>query len=62
MAQKAGKVLVVEMNLGQMVEDVKLGVEGKAPVHFYGRVGGMIPTVDEILQKIADILRGEGRK
>jgi 2-oxoglutarate ferredoxin oxidoreductase subunit alpha len=41
---------------------VKLGVEGKAPVHFYGRVGGMIPTVDEILQKIADILRGEGRK
>jgi len=62
MAQKAGKVLVVEMNLGQMVEDVKLGVEGKTPVHFYGRVGGMIPTVDEILQKIADILRGEGRK
>ena len=62
MAEKAGKVLVVEMNLGQMIEDVKLGVEGKAPVHFYSRVGGMVPTVDEVLQKIADILRGEGRK
>jgi 2-oxoglutarate ferredoxin oxidoreductase subunit alpha len=62
MAEKAGRVLVVEMSLGQMVEDVRLGVEGRVPVHFYGRVGGMIPTVDEVLQKIADILRGEGRK
>ncbi|MBP9014910.1 MAG: 3-methyl-2-oxobutanoate dehydrogenase subunit VorB [Candidatus Atribacteria bacterium] len=62
MAEKAGRVLVVEMNLGQMVEDVRLGVEGRAPVHFYGRVGGMIPTVDEVLQKIADILRGEAQK
>ncbi|HXL01623.1 MAG TPA: 3-methyl-2-oxobutanoate dehydrogenase subunit VorB [Candidatus Atribacteria bacterium] len=62
MAEKAGRVLVVEMNLGQMVEDVRLGVEGRAPVNFYGRVGGMIPTVDEILQKIANILEGEGQK
>jgi len=44
--------LVVEMSCGQMVEDVKLAVAGKAPVLFYGRPGGGVPTVDEILEKI----------
>ncbi len=44
--------LTVEMSLGQMVEDVKLAVSGKAPVVFYGRTGGGVPTVDEILDKI----------
>ncbi|MFQ6036806.1 MAG: 3-methyl-2-oxobutanoate dehydrogenase subunit VorB [Sedimentisphaerales bacterium] len=44
--------LTVEMSLGQMVEDVKLAVAGKAPVLFYGRPGGGVPTVDEILDKI----------
>ena len=44
--------LVVEMSCGQMVEDVKLAVTGKAPVLFYGRPGGGVPTVDEILDKI----------
>ncbi len=42
------RVLVVEMSCGQMVEDVKLGVCGKVPVSFYGRCGGMAPSVDEI--------------
>ncbi len=41
-------ILTVEMNAGQMVEDVKLAVEGQAPVEFYGRFGGMIPSPDEI--------------
>lgn len=44
--------LVVELNAGQMVEDVRLGVNGKVPVEFYGRMGGVIPPPDEILQKI----------
>jgi len=44
--------LTVEMSLGQMVEDVKLAVAGKTPVVFYGRPGGGVPTVDEILDKI----------
>jgi len=44
--------LVVEMSCGQMVEDVKLAVAGKAPVLFYGRPGGGVPTVEEILDKI----------
>ena len=47
--------LTVEMSLGQMVEDVKLAVAGKAPVLFYGRAGGGVPTVDEILDKIKQL-------
>ncbi len=45
-------VLVVEMNSGQMVEDVRLGIEGAAPVHFHGRMGGIIPTPEEVLNEI----------
>jgi 2-oxoglutarate ferredoxin oxidoreductase subunit alpha len=51
--------LTVEMSLGQMVEDVKLAVAGKAPVLLHGRPGGGVPTVDEVLGKIRDLtLRG----
>ncbi len=42
----------VEMNAGQMVEDVKLSVYGRKPVHFYGRMGGIIPTPTEILKAV----------
>ncbi len=42
-------ILVVEMSEGQMVEDVRLNINGKIPVEFYGRSGGMIPTPDEVL-------------
>lgn len=50
----AGKkaILVVEMNAGQMLNDVKAIVEGRAPVHFYGRMGGSIPLPDEILNAL----------
>jgi len=44
--------LVVEMSLGQMVEDVKLAVQGRAPVLFYGRTGGSVPSVDEVVEQI----------
>ncbi len=47
--------LVVEMSCGQMVEDVRLAVAGKAPVVFYGRSGGGVPTVEEILEKIKQL-------
>jgi len=46
----------IEMSAGQMVEDVKLAVAGKKPVHFYGRTGGMIPSPDEVLNYISKIL------
>lgn len=50
--------LSVEMSMGQMVEDVKLAVNGKKPVHFYGRSGGMVPTPEGIYQKVTEILGG----
>jgi len=40
----------VEMNVGQMVEDIRLCVNGRKPVHFYGRTGGILPTPEEILK------------
>jgi len=53
---------VVEMSSGQMVDDVRLAVAGKAPVLFHGRPGGGIPTVDEILDKIKQLtLRPKSR-
>lgn len=47
--------LVVEMNLGQMVEDVRLAVNGKCPVHFYGRSGGGSVNEDELLEHISKL-------
>ena len=47
--------LTVEMSCGQMVEDVRLAVAGKAPVLFFGRAGGGVPTVDEVLEKIEQL-------
>lgn len=44
--------LCVEMNMGQMVDDVRLTVAGRRPVGFYGRTGGVIPTPDEVLSAI----------
>ncbi len=49
LADNNRKFLAIEMSLGQMIEDVKLGVCGKARVEFYGRTGGMVPTYDEII-------------
>jgi len=54
--------LTVEMSLGQMVEDVKLAVAGKAPVLFYGRPGGGIPTVEQVLEKIRQLTIPESSK
>jgi 2-oxoglutarate ferredoxin oxidoreductase subunit alpha len=47
--------LVVELSCGQMVEDVKLAVAGKAPVVFYGRSGGGVPTVEEVFEQIMQL-------
>jgi len=50
----AQKILTVELSNGQMVEDVRLAVAGQLPVHFYGRVGGNVPSVEELLAKIEE--------
>jgi 2-oxoglutarate ferredoxin oxidoreductase subunit alpha len=52
LASGGSSFLVVEMNSGQMVEDVRLAVAGRAPVEFYGRMGGMVPYPDEVLAEI----------
>ena len=57
-ADKVQAFLTVEMSMGQMIEDVRLAVEGKKPVHFYGRTGGVIPAQADILEKIKAIKGG----
>jgi 2-oxoisovalerate ferredoxin oxidoreductase alpha subunit len=51
-AARAHKVLVVELSNGQMVEDVRLTLQGTVPVEFYGRTGGNVPSVEEILAEV----------
>ncbi len=57
LANKTRLMLTVEMNAGQMVEDVKLSVNGKVPVEYYGRMGGMIPNPEEILNKLENLIK-----
>ena len=47
----------VEMSAGQMVEDVKLAVNGKVPVVHFGRMGGMIPSPNEVLEAMKDLMK-----
>jgi 2-oxoglutarate ferredoxin oxidoreductase subunit alpha len=56
-ADKTKRFLVVELNMGQMVDDVKLATECTKPVDFFGRTGGVMPTPDEIYQAVMKILR-----
>jgi pyruvate/2-oxoacid:ferredoxin oxidoreductase alpha subunit len=51
-ANKVSRILVVELSNGQMVEDVRLAVNGKVPVEFYGRTGGNVPSVEEVHSKL----------
>jgi 2-oxoglutarate ferredoxin oxidoreductase subunit alpha len=55
LAKSSQAFLTVEMNAGQMVEDVRLAVNGKRPVDFYGRMGGMIPSPEEVLVHVESI-------
>ena len=59
LSEKVKGMMVVEMNAGQMVEDVKLAVNGKTPVEFHGRMGGIVPSPDEILHKLEEKFAGE---
>jgi len=51
-------ILTVEMNAGQMVEDVKLAVEGRVKVEHYGRMGGMISSPDEVENALKELIIG----
>lgn len=58
-AKTAKAFLSVEMNMGQMVDDVRLAIGCSRPVYFYGRTGGSIPTPAQVLEQIEQILGGE---
>jgi 2-oxoglutarate ferredoxin oxidoreductase subunit alpha len=55
-AAKAKKILVVEMSTGQMIEDVKLALLGAKPIDFYGLTGGMVPSPDDVADKLRTML------
>ena len=50
--EKVKGMLCVEMSAGQMVEDVRLAVNGKVPVEYYGRMGGIVPSPDEVVNAL----------
>ena len=56
LAGRMQQILVVEMNAGQMLLDVKAAVAGRAPVHFYGRMGGVVPLPDEVSAQIDKLM------
>ena len=58
-ADQVKAFLAVEMSLGQMVEDVRLAVNGKKKVDFYGTTGGVIPDYRDILEKIKALKEGK---
>lgn len=55
-AKQVKGILVVELNSGQMIEDVKLAVECKVPVHHFGRLGGIVPDPDEVVDALKEKL------
>jgi 2-oxoglutarate ferredoxin oxidoreductase subunit alpha len=57
LGQKVKHILTVELNAGQMVEDVRLAVNGKVPVSHFGRMGGIIPGPDEILKNLENYIK-----
>jgi 2-oxoglutarate ferredoxin oxidoreductase subunit alpha len=59
LCERTDGFLVVEMNAGQMLEDVRLAVGGRKPVEFHGRLGGVMPFPDEILAEIRRMAAGE---
>ncbi len=54
--ETAKSILVVEMSMGQMIDDVRATNEGRLPVDFYGRSGGMIPTPEAVEAKIREMV------
>ncbi len=57
-ADKVHTFISVELSMGQMIEDIKLSVEGKADVTLCNRVGGMIPSPEQVLESIVNVSKG----
>jgi 2-oxoglutarate ferredoxin oxidoreductase subunit alpha len=56
LAKQVKGILTVELNAGQMIEDVRLAVEGEVPVEHFGRLGGIVPDPDEIIEALKEKL------
>ncbi len=61
LGKKVKGIFTVEMNAGQMVEDVRLSVNGATRIEFHGRMGGMIPSPEEILEKFEELFINGGK-
>ncbi len=61
-SEKVKSFLTVELNMGQMVDDVKLAIDCAKPVYFYGRTGGVLMNPDEILTSLEKIEKGEAKQ
>ena len=59
LAQQVKGILVAEINAGQMIQDVKLAVNGITPVEHFGRLGGIVPDPQEIVDNIKKIANHE---
>jgi len=55
-AERVAKVLTVEMSMGQFVEDVRLAVEGRCPVQLWARAGGIIPTPEDVVGLLKEMI------
>ncbi len=62
LAERIKHFLVFELNMGQMIEDVQLALEGGAEVSFYGRTGGVIPTPNEVFRVVSRLYYQKGLK
>lgn len=62
LANETKNFLVFEMNMGQMIEDVQLALQGKGEVSFYGRPGGVIPTPSEVFRVVSRLYYQKGLK
>ncbi|MBN2361792.1 MAG: 3-methyl-2-oxobutanoate dehydrogenase subunit VorB [Deltaproteobacteria bacterium] len=58
-ARQAKAILDIELSTGQMIDDVKAAVEGRVPVHYYGRVGGIVCTPEEVAFHAGRVIKGE---
>ncbi|MBS0010079.1 MAG: 3-methyl-2-oxobutanoate dehydrogenase subunit beta, partial [Bacteroidales bacterium] len=58
LADQVKGILSVEMSAGQMVEDVRLAVNGKVPVEHFGRMGGIVTTAEEVVENLKNKIIG----
>ena len=56
LSKKVKSILVVELNAGQMIEDVRLSLEDRIPVSHYGRMGGIVMDPSDVLEALKNII------